>query len=70
MKNAIEKTAISGCDVPSLVAGLKKAVAGAKEPTIVISADAKTTHQSVVNVMEAAREAGYTHITFATQNGA
>ena len=67
---AIEKTAISGGDVPSLVLALQKAVAGGKEPTIVISADAKTTHQSVVNVMEAAREAGYTHITFATQNGA
>jgi len=66
---AIEKTAISGGDVPSLVLALQKAVAGGKEPTIVISADAKTTHQSVVNVMEAAREAGYTHITFATQNG-
>ena len=67
---AVEKTAISGGDVPSLVLALQKAVAGGKEPTIVISADAKTTHQSVVNVMEAAREAGYTHITFATQNGA
>jgi len=67
---AIEKTAIPGGDVPSLVLALQKAVAGGKEPTIVISSDAKTTHQSVVNVMEAAREAGYTHITFATQNGA
>jgi biopolymer transport protein ExbD len=66
---AIEKTAITGGDVPSLVVALQKAVAGGKEPTIVISADAKTTHQSVVNVMEAAREAGYTHITFATQTG-
>jgi len=26
-----------------------------------------TTHQAVVNVMEAAREAGYSRITFATQ---
>ena len=38
-----------------------------KEPTIVINADATSTHQSVVNVMEASRQAGYTHITFATQ---
>jgi biopolymer transport protein ExbD len=35
----------------------------------VINADAKSTHQSVVNVMEAARQANYTHITFATQIG-
>jgi biopolymer transport protein ExbD len=40
---------------------------GGKEPTIVINADANSTHQSVVNVMEASRVAGYTHITFATQ---
>jgi len=38
-----------------------------KEPTIIINADAKATHQSVVNIMEAARMANYTHITFATQ---
>jgi biopolymer transport protein ExbD len=50
-----------------LAAALQKAVAGGKEPTIIINADAKTTHQSVINVMEAARQAGYTHITFATQ---
>ncbi|NOU39775.1 MAG: biopolymer transporter ExbD [Methylotenera sp.] len=38
-----------------------------KEPTIVINADANTTHQSVVNVMSASNAAGYTHITFVTQ---
>lgn len=63
----VEKTAVSGGDVSLLSAALKKAVAGGKEPTIIINADAKTTHQSVINVMEAARQAGYTHITFATQ---
>lgn len=40
-----------------------------QEPTIIISADAKTTHQSVINVMEAARQAGLSRITFATQHG-
>lgn len=43
------------------------AKAGNEEPTIVINADANATHQSVVNVMEASRVAGYTRITFATQ---
>ena len=32
-----------------------------------INADAQATHQSVIHVMEAARNAGLTHITFATQ---
>ena len=36
-------------------------------PVIVISADAKTTHQSVVDIMQAAQMAGYPHISFATQ---
>ncbi|MBC7779380.1 MAG: biopolymer transporter ExbD [Proteobacteria bacterium] len=46
---------------------LRKAAGDAKEPIIVISADAAATHQAVVNVMEAARIAGYVQITFTTQ---
>ena len=36
--------------------------------TLIISADAAASHQSVVLVMEAARRAGLSHITFATQS--
>ncbi|MFO0480089.1 MAG: ExbD/TolR family protein [bacterium] len=46
---------------------LRKVGGEAKEPVIVISADAAATHQAVVNVMEAARLAGYPQITFTTQ---
>jgi biopolymer transport protein ExbD len=46
---------------------LKEAARGAKEPVIAISADAKATHQSVIDVMESARLAGYSHISFTTQ---
>jgi biopolymer transport protein ExbD len=46
---------------------LRRAAGGNAEPTIVINADAKATHQSVVNIMEGARQVGLTHITFATQ---
>jgi biopolymer transport protein ExbD len=46
---------------------LKAAAKGAKEPVIAISADAAATHQSVINVMESARLAGYNHISFTTQ---
>ena len=55
--------------VTGISAALQAAAVDGKEPTIVINADAKSTHQSVVNVMEASRVAGYTHITFATQAG-
>jgi biopolymer transport protein ExbD len=60
---------VVGSSVNEISSALSSAVGGGKEPTIVINADAKATHQSVINVMEAARVANYTHITFATQIG-
>jgi biopolymer transport protein ExbD len=52
------------------IATLKKAmkeVAGdRKDPPIILSADAKTPHQSVVTVMDAARQLGFVHLNFAT----
>lgn len=59
----------AGATVETIATALKTAVGEGKDPTIVINADAKSTHQSVINVMEAARLANYTHITFATQVG-
>ncbi len=54
--------------VTAISAALQAAAGSGKDPTIVINADANSTHQSVINVMEASRVAGYTHITFATQS--
>jgi biopolymer transport protein ExbD len=56
--------------VDALAGMLKGAAGDAKEPIVVINADAQATHQSVVHIMEAARAAGLTHITFATQASA
>lgn len=64
----VNDTALNFANVASLSALLKKSAAGAADPVIVINADAKATHQSVINVMEAAREAGMARITFATQH--
>ena len=47
---------------------LRRAGAGLNEPIVIISADASATHQSVIRVMEAARVAGLTQITFTTQS--
>jgi biopolymer transport protein ExbD len=47
---------------------LRRAAGTLKDPVIVISADAAATHQSVVRVMEAARVAGLSQITFTTQS--
>jgi biopolymer transport protein ExbD len=53
------------------VEGLTRALAAAKpddgDVVVVISADAAATHQSVINVMDAARRAQLVQITFATQ---
>ena len=48
----------------ALVQELRRAAGGRTDPVIIINADAKATHQSVIRVMEAARAAGYHHITF------
>ncbi|HEU4708216.1 MAG TPA: biopolymer transporter ExbD [Methylophilaceae bacterium] len=63
----VNNTVVTDATVENISLALRKAAGSNKEPTIVINADANATHQSVVNVMEAARQAGYVHITFATQ---
>ena len=63
----VGKNSVDEGTVVAIGAALQKAAGDGKEPTIVINADANTTHQSVINVMEAARQVGMTHITFATQ---
>jgi biopolymer transport protein ExbD len=47
---------------------LKRAAGANADPMIVINADARATHQSVIRVLEAARLAGFGRVTFATQN--
>lgn len=66
INNAHEK--FSGID--NFAQALRKAAGDETEPTIIISADAKAPHQSVINIMEAARVAGYGRITFTTQSSA
>jgi biopolymer transport protein ExbD len=65
----VGKSPLSDGSVSAIGAALQKLAGEGKDPTIIINADAKTSHQSVINVMEAARQVGYTHITFATQTG-
>jgi biopolymer transport protein ExbD len=54
-------------DVNTLSEEMRRAAGELKDPVVVISADSNATHQSVINIMEAARLAGYGHISFATQ---
>jgi biopolymer transport protein ExbD len=65
---AINNQRIHYQDPGSLATELVKATKNNTEAVIVINADASATHQSVVNVLEAARIAGLVRITFATQS--
>lgn len=56
-----------GKSVDELAIELKRAAGGNPDPVIVIAADARATHQAVIDVMEAARRAGFARLSFATQ---
>jgi biopolymer transport protein ExbD len=64
---AIDGVPVSFHDVDSIAAALGSAARERKDPVVVISADAQSTTQTVVNVMQAARNAQINQITFATQ---
>lgn len=59
---------LGAADTAALETALKAAAARLRDPVVVVNADARASHQSVVNVMEAARRAGLARLTFATQS--
>ena len=63
----VNKVPVPGREVEAISTVLKNLAAGAKDPVVIINADAKATHQSVIDVMQAAQQAGLSHISFATQ---
>jgi biopolymer transport protein ExbD len=63
----VNKVPVVGHNVDSIGMALKRAAGEGKEPVIIINADAKATHQSVIDVMQAAQQNGLSHISFATQ---
>ena len=62
----VNKQPVNGRDVETIAVALKK-VGGGNQPVVIINADAKAAHQSVIDVMQAAQQSGLTHISFATQ---
>ncbi|MDP9046103.1 MAG: biopolymer transporter ExbD [Pseudomonadota bacterium] len=64
---AVNNKPVDGRSVDTLTAELTAAAAGSKDAVVIVSADATTAHQSVINVMDAARRANLPHLTFATQ---
>lgn len=53
--------------VDALASAMRAAAGGQADPVIIIQADARAMHQSVIRVMDAARRAGYPRVTFVTQ---
>lgn len=47
--------------------GMTEAAAGQEEPRVLIHADANATHQSVITVLDVARQLGWVHVSFATE---
>jgi biopolymer transport protein ExbD len=67
---AINRKPVDGRSVEVLTAELTAAAGGSSDMILIISADATAAHQSVINVMDAARRAGLSKLTFATQSSA
>ena len=67
---AVNRKVVEGRSVDALVAALLLGAKAGKDSTLIISADANARHQAVITVMEAARRAGLSQITFATQSSA
>ena len=71
---AINNVQIAYRDVAGLAEDLRRAATTAsaqnkQDPVLIINADALATHQTVINIMEAARIAGLPQLTFAAQSG-
>lgn len=63
----VNKQALSMSDVTSIADAMRRAAGLKNDPVVIISADAQTPHQRVIDVMQAAQTAGYPKISFTTQ---
>ncbi len=66
----VNRVALPGRSMEDLAAAMANGAKAGKDTVVVINADAAARHQSVITVMEAARRAGLSQITFATQSSA
>jgi biopolymer transport protein ExbD len=66
---AVNRQPVDSRNVDKLAAALTAAAKDQKEPVVIVSADATAAHQSVINVLDAARRAGLPRLTFAAQTG-
>jgi biopolymer transport protein ExbD len=67
-KYFVQSNPVESKDVETLSKALRQASSGMDDPVVVISADAQTTHQSVIQALEAAQRSNLQQITFASQS--
>jgi biopolymer transport protein ExbD len=65
---SVNRAPVDGRSVDALTTALTAAAAGSPDMIVIVSADATSAHQSVINVMDAARRANLPRLTFATQS--
>ncbi len=63
----VNRNVVPFVDIAEFSQALKQAAGENKDPTVVISADARASHQSVINVLSAAQLAGFPHISFTAE---
>ena len=63
----IQRKPVQFRGVGGLAEDLRQAAAGMKQAFVVINADNNATHQSVIRVMDAARQAGIGQVVFAVE---
>ena len=64
----VNRQSVIGRGVDELAQAMAIAAEGQRDRMVIITADASAAHQSVINVMDAARRAGLAQLTFATQS--
>jgi len=64
---AVNEEPIDAVNISGIAVILDKISNKQLDTPVIINADAKATHQSVINVMEASRQVGLTKITFTTK---
>jgi biopolymer transport protein ExbD len=64
---ALNGQALAVNDVAGLVGALRAAAGGRDDVQVVVAADALAPHQRVINVLDAARQAGLSKLAFAAQ---
>ena len=66
---AVDGKPLDGRSVEELAAAMSRSAAGRADAVVIVSADAMAVQQSVINVLDAARRVGLSHLTFASQSG-